>query len=89
MLSDPACVIFIGLSGAMIPGGMRRVIREMIEMKLIDVIQESSSIKVFHCNQGAGYVIRVHRRADIEKLARYLYSNTRLYLKRKKIKFKY
>ena|SRR3990172_1124705 len=38
MLSDPTCVIFMGLSGAMIPGGMRKVIRDMIEMKLIDVI---------------------------------------------------
>jgi deoxyhypusine synthase len=47
MLRDPACVIFIGLSGAMIPGGMRRVIRDMIEMKLIDVIV-STGANIFH-----------------------------------------
>jgi deoxyhypusine synthase len=47
MLRDPACVIFLGLSGAMIPGGMRTVIREMIEMKLIDVIV-STGANIFH-----------------------------------------
>lgn len=47
MLDDPACIIFMGLSGAMIPGGMRRVIRDMIEMKLIDVIV-STGANMFH-----------------------------------------
>jgi deoxyhypusine synthase len=47
MLNDPACIIFLGLSGAMIPGGMRRVIRDMIEMKLIDVIV-STGANIFH-----------------------------------------
>ena len=47
MLKDPACVIFLGLSGAMIPGGMRKIVRDMIEMKLIDVIV-STGANVFH-----------------------------------------
>jgi deoxyhypusine synthase len=47
MLDDPACVIFLGLSGAMIPGGMRKVIRDMIETKLIDVIV-STGANIFH-----------------------------------------
>jgi deoxyhypusine synthase len=47
MLSDPTCVIFLGLSGAMIPGGMRRVIHDMIEMKLVDVIV-STGANIFH-----------------------------------------
>jgi len=47
MLDDPACVIFLGLSGAMIPGGMRKVIRDMIEMKLADVIV-STGANMFH-----------------------------------------
>jgi len=55
MLSDPACVIFMGLSGAMIPGGMRRVIRDMIEMKLIDVLV-STGANMFHdLFEGFGY----------------------------------
>jgi deoxyhypusine synthase len=47
MLDDPACIIFMGLSGAMIPGGMRKVICDMIEMKLIDVIV-STGANIFH-----------------------------------------
>ncbi len=47
MLDDPACIIFFGLSGAMIPGGMRRVIRDMIEKRLIDVIV-STGANIFH-----------------------------------------
>lgn len=47
MLDDPACIIFLGLSGAMIPGGMRRVLRDMIERKLVDVIV-STGANIFH-----------------------------------------
>ena len=47
MLKDPQCIIFMGLSGAMIPGGMRGVIRDMIEMKLVDVIV-STGANIFH-----------------------------------------
>ncbi len=47
MLGDPACIIFIGLSGAMIPGGMRRVLRDMIKMRLVDVIV-STGANLFH-----------------------------------------
>ncbi len=47
MLRDPACVIFLGLSGAMIPGGMRNVIRDMVEMKLVDVLV-STGANMFH-----------------------------------------
>jgi len=47
MLGDPDCLIFLGLSGAMIPGGMRQVIRGMIEMKLVDVIV-STGANIFH-----------------------------------------
>lgn len=47
MLMDPKCIIFLGLSGAMIPGGMRRVIREMIRMKLVDVLV-STGANIFH-----------------------------------------
>lgn len=47
MLRDPYCIIFMGLSGAMIPGGMRKVIRDMIELKLIDVLV-STGANIFH-----------------------------------------
>ncbi len=39
MLSDShRCTIFMGLAGPMVPGGMRKVIRDMIEYGLIDVL---------------------------------------------------
>ncbi len=47
MLKDPECVVFLGLSGAMIPGGMRQVISDMIRMKLVDVIV-STGANMFH-----------------------------------------
>jgi deoxyhypusine synthase len=47
MLQDPDCIIFVGLSGAMIPGGMRQVIRGMIEHRLVDVIV-STGANIFH-----------------------------------------
>jgi deoxyhypusine synthase len=47
MLEDPGCIIFLGLSGAMIPGGMRQVICDMIRMKLIDVLV-STGANIFH-----------------------------------------
>ncbi len=47
MLKNTNSVIFFGLSGAMIPGGMRKVIRDMIEMRLIDVIV-STGANIFH-----------------------------------------
>jgi len=47
MLSDPRCLIFLGLSGAMIPGGMRKVICDMMEMRLVDVIV-STGANIFH-----------------------------------------
>lgn len=73
MLSDPGCIIFMGLSGAMIPGGMRKVIRDMIEMKLVDVIV-STGANMFHdlfesfgfrhyvgCEEGDDALLRKHR----------------------------
>jgi len=55
MLKEPNCIIFLGLSGAMIPGGMRRVIRDMIEMKLFDVLV-STGANIFHdIFEGFGY----------------------------------
>jgi deoxyhypusine synthase len=47
MLEDPGCLIFLGLSGAMIPGGMRGVLSDMIRMKLVDVIV-STGANIFH-----------------------------------------
>jgi len=38
MLEDQTTVIFLGLSGALVPGGMRKVIKDMIASRLVDVV---------------------------------------------------
>ncbi|MDE0124910.1 MAG: deoxyhypusine synthase family protein [Bryobacterales bacterium] len=47
MLADPECTILMGLAGAMVPGGMRRVVRFMIENRLIDILT-STGANFFH-----------------------------------------
>ncbi len=47
MLADPECTILMGLSGAMVPAGMRRVVRFMIENRLIDILT-STGANFFH-----------------------------------------
>ena len=38
MITDQKCAIFLGLAGALIPGGMRNVIRTMIERDMVNCI---------------------------------------------------
>lgn len=47
MLQDEDVVIFMGLSGAVVPGGMRKVVRDMIEFNLIDVLV-STGASLYH-----------------------------------------
>ena len=47
MLADPECTILMGLSGAMVPAGMRRVVRFMVENRLIDILT-STGANFFH-----------------------------------------
>lgn len=47
MLADKDAVIFFGLSGAMIPAGMRKVISDMIAFNMIDVVV-STGANMYH-----------------------------------------
>lgn len=47
MLADKDAVIFFGLSGALVPGGMRKVIVDMIELNMIDVLV-STGANLYH-----------------------------------------
>lgn len=47
MLKESSCVIFLGLSGAMIPAGMRRIISYIIEQRFADCIV-STGANLFH-----------------------------------------
>jgi len=47
MLADKDAVILLGLAGALIPGGMRKVIRDMIAFNMIDVLV-STGANLYH-----------------------------------------
>ncbi len=47
MVRDREAVIFLGISGALIPGGLRKVIRDLIHLNLVDVVV-STGANVFH-----------------------------------------
>ncbi len=71
MLSDPRCLIFLGLSGAMIPGGMRKVICDMIEMQLVDIIV-STGANIFHdLFEGLGFRHYVGKEGGDDDLLRH------------------
>lgn len=55
MVRDPEAVIFLGISGALIPGGLRKLIRDLIHLNLVDVLV-STGANVFHdIYEGMGY----------------------------------
>ena len=47
MLADKDAVIFFGLSGALVPGGLREVVRDMIQFNMIDVLV-STGANLYH-----------------------------------------
>lgn len=48
ILNDPARpTVFLGLAGAMVPGGMRKIISDMIRYKLVDVVV-STGANLYH-----------------------------------------
>jgi len=47
MVSDPECTIFFGLSGAMLPAGMQKVLIELARRHYIDVVV-STGANIFH-----------------------------------------
>jgi len=47
MINDPDCTILLGLSGAMIPGGMQKCLIELVERHYVDAIV-STGANIFH-----------------------------------------
>ena len=47
MLADEEAVIFLGLSGALVPGGMRKVLTDMVRNRLVDVVV-STGANLYH-----------------------------------------
>ena len=47
MLADTETTIFLGLAGAMVPGGMRQIVVDLIQNHLVDVVV-STGANLFH-----------------------------------------
>ena len=47
MLSDSEAVIFLGLSGALVPGGMRKILTDMVRRRFVDVVV-STGANLYH-----------------------------------------
>ncbi len=46
-IKAPKCTIFLGITGAMVPAGMRRILSHLIEQRFVDVVV-STGAQVFH-----------------------------------------
>jgi len=55
MLEDPDVTILIGLSGALIAGGLRKVIRDMIKHRMVDVVVSTGAIMYQDIYQARGF----------------------------------
>jgi deoxyhypusine synthase len=54
MLRDPECTIFLALSGAVVPAGMRTLIKNLIRSKLVDVIVSTGANMVHDAIEAVG-----------------------------------
>jgi deoxyhypusine synthase len=54
MLKDPDCTIFLALSGAVVPAGMRTLITDLIRKKMIDVIVTTGACMVHDAIEAVG-----------------------------------
>src|SRR5207253_145420 len=43
-MTDPKCTVFFGGAGALTPGGLRKVMRDMVEFGLVDVVVTTGAI---------------------------------------------
>jgi len=44
MAADPKCTIFLGAAGALVPGGLRKVLRDLVERGFVDVVVTTGAI---------------------------------------------
>ena len=54
MLKDKDCTIFLALSGAVVPAGMRTLITDLIRKKLVDVIVSTGACMVHDAIEAIG-----------------------------------
>ena len=44
MAADPKCTVFFGAAGALVPGGLKKVLRDLVEHGLVDVVVTTGAI---------------------------------------------
>lgn len=54
MLKDPECTVFLGLSGAVVPAGMRTLVVDLIRNHLVDVIVSTGACMVHDAIEAIG-----------------------------------
>ncbi len=54
MLRDPECTIFLALSGAVVPAGMRTLVKDLVRSKLVDVIVSTGANMVHDAIEAVG-----------------------------------
>ncbi|MBI4416857.1 MAG: deoxyhypusine synthase family protein [Euryarchaeota archaeon] len=55
MATDPQCTIFLGAAGALIPGGLRKVLRDLVEHSLVDVVVTTGAIAYHDWYEAHGF----------------------------------
>jgi len=55
MIKDKECKIFFGLAGAMVPGGMKQIIIDLLNEKLIDVLVATGANLTHDLGESLGY----------------------------------
>jgi len=55
MIKDKQCKVFLGLSGPLVPGGMREIIIDIIENKWVDVVVTTGATLTHDLGEALGY----------------------------------
>jgi len=71
-LAEPDCCIFLGLSGAMVPAGMRKVVVDLVRARCVDVLVSTGANLYHDLYEGTGGLHYLgHPQVDDEELARH------------------
>src|SRR5437867_5873921 len=55
MMLDPKATVFFGGAGALVPGGLRKVLRDLVEFGLVDVMVTTGAIAYHDFYEAHGY----------------------------------
>ena len=55
MFSDPSCSVFLSLAGALVPGGMRLVLRDLVDKKLLTALVTTGANVVHDILEALGF----------------------------------